>query len=40
MELVDAYAKMDGSAERTEKAMVLMSKFCEANRKLAKKGTK
>ncbi len=40
MELVDAYAKMDGSAERTEKAMVLMSKFCEANRKPAKKGTK
>ncbi len=32
MELVDAYAKMDGSAERTNKAMELMGKFCRENR--------
>jgi len=29
LELVDAYAKMDGSAEKTNKAMMLMSKFCQ-----------
>jgi len=36
LELVDAYAKMDGSAERTNKAMGLMSKFCRENREPAK----
>ena len=36
MELVDAYAKMDGSAERLNKAMELMGKFCRENRKQAK----
>ena len=36
MELVDAYAKMDGSAERLNKAMELMGKFCRENRKTAK----
>ncbi len=33
MELVDAYAKMDGTAERMNKAMELMGKFCRENRK-------
>jgi 5-methyltetrahydrofolate corrinoid/iron sulfur protein methyltransferase len=33
LELVDAYAKMDGSAERMNKAMALMSKFCRESRK-------
>ena len=33
LELVDAYAKMDGSAERLSKAMGLMGKFCRENRK-------
>ncbi len=33
LELVDAYAKMDGSAERTNKAMALMAKFCRESRK-------
>jgi len=33
MELVDAYAKMDGSAESLNKAMELMGKFCRENRK-------
>jgi 5-methyltetrahydrofolate corrinoid/iron sulfur protein methyltransferase len=37
LELVDAYAKMDGSAERMNKAMELMGKFCSENRKGAKK---
>jgi 5-methyltetrahydrofolate corrinoid/iron sulfur protein methyltransferase len=36
LELVDAYAKMDGSTEGTNKAMELMSKFCQENRKQAK----
>ena len=36
LELVDAYAKMDGSAERLNKAMALMGKFCQDNRKPAK----
>jgi len=36
MELVDAYTKMDGSAERLNKAMELMGKFCRENRKSAK----
>jgi len=33
MELVDAYAKMDGSAEAQNRAMTLMAKFCRDNRK-------
>jgi 5-methyltetrahydrofolate corrinoid/iron sulfur protein methyltransferase len=33
LELVDAYAKMDGSAERMNKAMALMAKFCRESRK-------
>lgn len=33
LELVDAYAKMDGSAEKTNRAMMLMSKFCQQCRK-------
>jgi hypothetical protein len=32
LELVDAYAKMDGSAERMNEAMELMGKFCRENR--------
>jgi len=35
LELVDAYAKMDGSTERTDRALVLMGKFCQENRKAA-----
>ena len=33
LELVDAYAKMDGSPERMNKAMTLMGKFCRESRK-------
>jgi len=33
VELVDAFAKMNGSAEATNKAMTLMAKFCQENRK-------
>ncbi len=33
LKLVDAYAKMDGSAEATNRAMDLMAKFCRENRK-------
>ena len=33
LELVDAYAKMDGSAEKMNKAIELMGKFCRENRK-------
>jgi cobalamin-dependent methionine synthase I len=36
LELVDAFAKMDGSAERQSKAMSLMAKFCQENRKPTK----
>jgi cobalamin-dependent methionine synthase I len=36
LELVDAYAKMDGSFERMNKAMELMAKFCRECRKLPK----
>ena len=36
LELVDAYAKMDGSAERMNRAMELMGKFCRENRKATK----
>ena len=32
-ELVDAFADMDGSAEATNKAMMLMGRFCAENRK-------
>ncbi len=35
LELVDAYAKMDGSAQRLNKAMELMGKFCRESRKSA-----
>jgi len=35
LQLVDAYAKMDGSAERLNEAMALMSKFCQESRKPA-----
>jgi hypothetical protein len=35
VEFVDAYAKMDGSAERMDRAMELMGKFCRENRKPA-----
>jgi cobalamin-dependent methionine synthase I len=37
VELVDAYARMDGSPERMNKAMELMGKFCRENRKGAEK---
>jgi len=33
LELVDAFTKMDGSMERTNKAMELMSKFCQQAKK-------
>jgi len=33
LELVDAYAKMDGSAQSLNEAMRLMGKFCRENRK-------
>jgi methylenetetrahydrofolate reductase (NADPH) len=33
LELVDAYARMDGSAEKTGKAMEAMAQFCRENRK-------
>ena len=33
VELVDAYAKLDGSMERTARAMELMARFCRENRK-------
>ena len=36
MEMVNAYATMDGSAEKMSKAMELMGKFCRENRKSAK----
>ncbi len=36
LELVDAYAKMDGSTERLSRAMELMGKFCQENRKPVK----
>jgi 5,10-methylenetetrahydrofolate reductase len=36
LELVDAYARMDGSPERMNKVMELMGKFCRENRKGAK----
>jgi hypothetical protein len=36
LELVDAYAKMDGSPERTDRAMQLMGKFCREIRTTAR----
>ena len=36
LEMVDAFAKMDGSMERMNKSMELMGKFCRENRKPAK----
>ncbi|HOV78244.1 MAG TPA: dihydropteroate synthase, partial [Sedimentisphaerales bacterium] len=33
LELVDAYAKLDGSMEKTSRAMELMARFCRDNRK-------
>jgi hypothetical protein len=33
VELVDAYAKMNGSTQATNRAMTLMAKFCQENRK-------
>jgi cobalamin-dependent methionine synthase I len=33
VELVDAFAKMNGDAEATNRAMSLMAKFCQENRK-------
>jgi 5,10-methylenetetrahydrofolate reductase len=36
LELVDAYAKMDGSAEKTNRATELMAKFCKGTKKPAK----
>jgi len=35
LELVDAYAKMDGSMDKMSVAMDLMAKFCQGNRKPA-----
>ncbi|MHC4123166.1 MAG: hypothetical protein ACYSSI_06290 [Planctomycetota bacterium] len=36
VELVDAYAKLDGSPERLNEAMQLMGEFCQKTRKPAK----
>ncbi len=36
LELVDAYVRMDGSAEKMNRAMELMGEFCRENRKEAK----
>jgi len=36
LQLVDAFAKMDGSAERMNEAMALMSKFCQECRESGK----
>ncbi len=36
LELVDAYAKMDGSPEKLNKAMTLMAKFCQESRSTSK----
>ncbi len=35
MELVNAFANLDGSSEKTTKAMELMGKFCQQNRKVS-----
>jgi cobalamin-dependent methionine synthase I len=36
LDLVDAFAKMDGSAEKLNKAMELIGKFCQENRRPAR----
>jgi 5-methyltetrahydrofolate corrinoid/iron sulfur protein methyltransferase len=36
LELVDAYARMDGSPDRLNKAMALMGQFCQQSRKTAR----
>ncbi len=36
LELVDAYAKLDGSVDKLSRAMELMGQFCQENRKSAK----
>ncbi|MHC4759204.1 MAG: methylenetetrahydrofolate reductase C-terminal domain-containing protein [Planctomycetota bacterium] len=36
LELIDVFAKMDGSSERLNEAMSLMGKFCQENRKPVK----
>ncbi len=36
LELVDAYAKMNGSTDRLNKAMALMGQFCQESRKTAR----
>jgi hypothetical protein len=36
LELVDAYAKMDGSPEKMNRAIDLMARFCRESRKRAK----
>ena len=36
LEMVDAFAKQDGSASANEKAMKLMGDFCRANKKVAR----
>ena len=35
LKLVDAYARMDGSADKMTEAMILMGKFCQESRKTA-----
>jgi cobalamin-dependent methionine synthase I len=35
LKLVDAYAKMDGSADKMTEAMMLMGQFCQESRKTA-----
>ncbi len=37
LELVDVFVKMDGSAEKTNKSMSLMSEFCKLSRKPSKR---
>lgn len=32
VKLIDAFAKMDGSAERTNDAMMLMGQFCASTK--------
>jgi 5-methyltetrahydrofolate corrinoid/iron sulfur protein methyltransferase len=36
LELVDTYARMDGSPDRLNKALALMSRFCQQSRKTAR----
>ena len=37
LEMVDAYARMDGSPEKMTKAMTLMAKFCQESRRATKR---